>query len=1453
MSKRNFNRNFAIIIGINDYINGIPKLKTAVPDAEKLAQIIEQQHLALKQQYQAGNKYEVLLIKNQSATLNQLKVLIEELKNKQIPFDNKKVTVTEDDRVLFYFAGHGIAEDALESQEGPVGYLIPQDATDDNSTFLPMQELHDALNALPCKHMLAILDCCFAGAFRWASVKRQIVPKSKVYKERYDRFISDAAWQVITSAAYDQKALDSLGKRGIITDGNEEHSPFAKALFDALLGKGVDSGKGADPNQDAIITATELYLYLRNQVEIYTKNNYKRQTPSLCPLKKHDKGEFIFLLPNFDRDKLDDAPALSLKNNPYRGLESYDEKDSPLFFGRDKLKENLSQIVIANKQPLTLILGASGTGKSSLMKAGLLSYLRNCQEPKFEILEPIRPGENPLKVLAQILPVAITAEELAKNEQALVNIIEHWSNKNPHTRLLLPIDQFEELITLCKSDEEKEQFQKLIRNALKKFPQNIHIVVTLRLDFEAQFQNSILKDFWNHDTRFIITPMSQNEFREAIEKPASEKVIYFDPPSLVDELINEVIQMPGALPLLSFTLSELYLKYLSERRNNRALTKKDYEELGGVVGSLTKRADQEYEKLVAENPAYQDTVRRVMLRLISLQGGELARRQVLQSELVYSDGEENKRVQTVITRFSEARLIVVGSNSEGKAYVEPAHDALVRGWTKLRNWINNNQERLALQQNLTPVAVEWATNKQESGYLWTEDPRLAVLEKIIEADAPNTAADNWLNQLETNFIKRSIRKKEEEYINEKKQIINLFSRASQAFFASNQDLEALIEAVKGGKEFQILRNKLKKLQDKAILEGNEAAVSKDIDLQSQILQTLRKVFYLAKERNRIELPQDFKKMFFASDGTLLIATAGHDSIVYLQDLKGEKQLKIFSGHQGELTLNVSQNGRLLAAIDEQGTIRLWNLEGKQEEAPKLVTSIPQSSYSDVYDRGIGFSPDGKQLVAYVDGLNKNDNVEATVFLWNLLESEPKLLKTSQKVLSGISFNPQNQLIVATQSDDTLFLSDFVSGKKLAKFTDFYGSLFGSLLNNFVFSSDSQYLVAYYGADMSSAYFGSLDHKSWDDFTPINRASSIIFDASGNLIIGQEGDGIISVYNPSFIEDSFSKGLQFDIKGHQGSILEVIACSDGKHFASLSSDNTIRLWDVGQKPVAELRQIPNLISISISPDGEQLAVVQSDGTVCLLDLNANELKRFGGIQGKIIQLIFSPDGRQLAAVGKDSTISLLDMNGKELYKSPSFKKTISQLIFRPDGQQLAVVENNGIIHLLNLNNKTWETLPGKVSPNDKFEGTSRIVFTSDGRLLVANSPSTEYYPQEQGNIFLSELGAGKRKELVKFKGAINSFKSIGLNSQGNLLVSAYGDDIYVWDMSGKLLTTFKDKHKGQVNSISLSADGSLLVTLSSNGTAKLWLLGGLNELLQQGCAWVRDYVENNLPFKGGYLC
>ncbi len=213
-------RNLAIVIGINVYENGISPLKTPVNDAIKVAEV-------LKTSY----RYEIKQLLNCEATLQGINNLLESLKAGTLTLsDGRTVQVTSYERVLFYFAGHGITEDAFENKNGPAGYLLPQDAQKtDKSTFLPMRKLHDVLVELECLHLLLILDCCFAGAFGFL---RNLVPYEKLYRERYDRFMKGKAQQMIASAAYDEKALDVLTRLGQRENQNtKKHSPFAERMF----------------------------------------------------------------------------------------------------------------------------------------------------------------------------------------------------------------------------------------------------------------------------------------------------------------------------------------------------------------------------------------------------------------------------------------------------------------------------------------------------------------------------------------------------------------------------------------------------------------------------------------------------------------------------------------------------------------------------------------------------------------------------------------------------------------------------------------------------------------------------------------------------------------------------------------------------------------------------------------------------------------------------------------------------------------------------------------------------------------------------------------------------------------------------------------------------------------------------------------------------------------------
>ena len=746
-----FTTSHAFLIGINAYEHLTP-LSTAVNDATVIAERLAIQH---------GFQVHPPLLDAKHESIRKL-----------LTVDIPKL-VGEDDRVLFYFAGHGIA---LDSETGPNGYLVAADTkAGKDDTLIPMQLLHDSLTKLPCRHGLLILDCCFSGAFKWSSGFRDVVfdlPKV-IYEERFWRYCKDPAWQVITSAAHDQKAVDIITNQslGLRETNGGMHSPFAESLLHALGGAGdtIPAGEG-----DGVITATELYTYLRDSVEEATIEGSKRQSPSIFNLQRHDKGEFIFLSPNH-RFNLPPTPD----RNPFMGLSSYDEGDASLFYGRDRVVEAI--LSKAQQSPLIVVSGASGTGKSSVIKAGVLPQLR---KQDYTILPIIRPGKEPMQTLATELSNA--AQALAANKCILV------------------VDQYEELITQCLDPAEREAFEQQLADWLQKH-NDLRILLSVRSDFEPQFESAALAKWWQSG-RYVVPSFNLEEIREVITKPAAQAVLFYEPADLVEQLSEEVSQAPGALPLLSFTLSELYHAYLQSGRQDRSLALEDYEKLGGVIGALRTRADAEYRDL---SPAEQSSMGKLMLRMVSLEGGELAGKRVYAEELQFSNAAESTRLKKIAEKLVSARLLLQDTDGQGRAYIEPAHDALVRAWARLWEWIKTvGEEKITLQYKLSQAVNDYhqllkTDAKKARNLLWNSNPRLDLLKAELDTK------EHGLNAQEEAFVRSSVKRRSARQRNGWIIAITvMLGLAASTVYAFNQRDEALNQQ-------QIAEQRKQEVQDSA--------------------------------------------------------------------------------------------------------------------------------------------------------------------------------------------------------------------------------------------------------------------------------------------------------------------------------------------------------------------------------------------------------------------------------------------------------------------------------------------------------------------------------------------------------------------------------------------------------------------------------------------------------------
>ncbi|MBW4510898.1 MAG: caspase family protein [Scytonematopsis contorta HA4267-MV1] len=1428
-----FNRNLAFIIGINEYRNGISQLHSATNDAKRLVEILREKH-----------NYQVWVCLDELATLSNLIKLLEDTLSQQ---------VTSEDRLIFYFAGHGIA---LNGEDGPQGYLIPQDAVlGDTKTYLPMTRLQESLNKLPCRHFLAILDCCFAGAFRWSSTRDLLAPPEVIHQERYNRFIADPAWQVITSAASDQKALDAFSinsERGTVGS----HSPFAAALFDALEGDAdayppLEEGKHRG---DGVITATELYMYLRDKVETGTEEYSQRQTPGIWSLSKHNKGEYIFLNPDHPLN-LPPAPELDESKNPYRGLQSFEEEHEDLFFGRDALLSRLHEAV--QKNPFTVVLGASGSGKSSLMKAGLIPKLKKATikstADKWFILPCIRPGELPFRALNNALTSQGLNPVYSQTQDSFSKSISAWATQHPDTKILLFIDQSEEIITLCRDEKQRSAFFECLAQAVNDHWFILKVVLALRSDFEAQLREAGLKfipaamkwgktDFRNNWQigRFIVPAMTRNELREAIEKPVETRVMYFEPHEMVEELIDEVAGMPGALPLLSFALSELYLKYLRRQRQasiegrtiDRAITKEDYQAVGSVIQSLTARADEVYNTLKEKNPAYEQVIKYIMLRMVAL-GGELARRRVPLSELEYP-AKTQKLVKDVIERFLDARLLVNGTDSQENAFVEPAHDALVRGWQKLRDWLTV-EKNLRLQRRLTPAAIEWKT-KKEKKFLWNNDPYLNVLNDVFKS-----SDNNWLNTVETEFVQKSIRKKESDIATVQGFfLLGLFIAISLAVFQSNQREEAEIKGLALSSEALLAGN----YQLDSLVDGikAETRVQSGFWLQdstkSQVMSALQQAVYSTKESNRLQgHKSQVRSVRFSPDGNM-IASSGDAPAIIIWNKKGELITTLF-GHKSRVNnLDFSKDGKILASASWDTTIKLWNLDFDKGKYNNFKTL--EGHTDKVYS--VSFSPDGKMLASA--------SWDKTIKLWSIPDG--KLINTfpvpSEKP-NVISFHPNGKIIAASCGDAKIRLWD-LNGKLLKTLTGHDKNVIGIR-----FSHNGQ-LLASAGFDSKVKIWRVADGKEIASLSGHeNKVYSVTFSSDDKTLASAGADNLIKLWSLNNLKDI--KEIE-TLRGHSKDVFSVRFSPDDKTLASASADRSVRLWNlntsktisytqtkasipaffpsdnIGNKTENSISQNSNLLtldlrqekwvgkitqgikikiltahkdkinSLSFSPEDKVLATASDDNNIILWDLNNEAMKVLTGHDAPINNVIFSPNGKILASAGVDRKVKIWSKSGDLIQTIGDFSSNLFDITFHPNSQIIASADESSNVKLWSLDNYQEIKLPNKI------KGYSST-FTPDGKTIATTLDK---------KIMLWRVTDGTN--IGKLSEHEFSVYKISISPDGKILASASADKtIKLWNIQKQKIITTLSGHKDEVRDVSFNHDGQLLVSVSADNTIKVW--------------------------------
>ena len=674
----------ALVVGINNY-SYLSGLNAPAIDAEAIAQRLQQHGefrnvVRLPETIQTQDDRKTAILSEQkSVSQQQLETALEHLflpKSNQAP-----------ETALFYFSGHGLSD----SKGYDKGYLATSETHPNNPrSGLSLRWLQWLLSESKVKQQIVWLDCCHSGG-----LIINVGAANPGHGESRDRCF------IASSRDFENSW----------TDLNSPYSVLTKALLD-----GLDPRRLSGEWIDTFSLVDYVNKALRGELQTPVCTNF---------------GEAINLTRGWQvQAQADGKHSTDLGICPYKGLEYFDcnDTDPKYFFGRDRLvSQLLDQVRTSNFMAL---VGASGNGKSSVLRAGLLHQIkmgrRIAGSDQWRI-RITRPDRQPMQNLAlafvddglsdieRARALGQASDFLKEGPEGLQQLIQASSAP----RVILVIDQFEEVFTRCEDKEEREHYFTCLMGALSDTDHKLCLIIAMRADFigkclERKY-GGLAQQVQQH--MISVLPMEPNGLKEAICNPAEQVGLTIEP-TLATEILNDISGAPGSLPLLQYTLKELY-----QQRQGNQLVLMAYQALGGITGTLDKRATHIYNSFDKDQ---QLTVQHVFQQLTQLgEGTEDTRRRVFQSDLVAEPNHSAQQVQEVIQTLSspENRLLVTSevvsknNESERMAIVDVAHEALIRHWRLLRQWIEQNRDLLRQQRKIEASAMTWREQGQERGYL----------------------------------------------------------------------------------------------------------------------------------------------------------------------------------------------------------------------------------------------------------------------------------------------------------------------------------------------------------------------------------------------------------------------------------------------------------------------------------------------------------------------------------------------------------------------------------------------------------------------------------------------------------------------------------------------------------------------------------------------------------------
>ncbi|MGW1171581.1 nSTAND1 domain-containing NTPase [Streptomyces sp. NPDC002550] len=1081
--------------------------------------------------------------------------------------------------------------------------------------------------------------------------------------------------------------------------------------------------------------------------------------------------------------------------SPYRGLEAFTAEDARWFKGReDAVRQVLASL--AAQRRLILLLGPSGSGKSSLIQAGVLPALAAGELPSSDRWLPViaRPRQN---LPAELERAGLTG---ASSEGITAAVTRALETQPGCERVLLVIDQFDELLTqpaTGQGQDDRLAITDQITTAVTS-DGRLSVILIMRDDFyprlaalAPELLEAAMPGLLN-----VPASLSRHDLHDIVTLPARDAGAHFEP-GLPDHIISDVLattpegtttrQAPvTVLPFVELTLSQLW-----QRRHEGYLTHDAYQRIGGVTGSLTTWCETALNQLAPE----QRTIAQRILTALVRPGDPVhhipaVRKQVPLHELrdlatdpnAAPDGDQ--AFDDVLAALTSHRIITThtphspepSGASAGEPVAELIHDALIREWGTLREWILQDHRFHEWLEHTRARRARWAE---------TADPGDLLA---------GTALAEGLDWSQQRHLPGDIAA----YLNASKQRQQAAIRRSRRLNTVLATVLVLVLIAAAGALWQW----------RSATAERQAAISRQLALQSKTLirtnpdlasllavqayrtshtpearESLADAAAQPLKRRLAAGTSDVESVAFSHDGRTL-ATSSHDT-VRLWDVATGKTRTTLTGHTAEVeSVAFSPDGRTLATGSDDETVRLWDVAtGKTRTTLTGHTDTVQS---------VAFSHDGRTLAT--------GSRDLTVRLWDVATGKTRTTLTGHTdTVESVAFSPDGRTLATGSNDKTARLWDVATGKTRTTLTGHTDTV-----RSVAFSPDGHTLAT-----------GSFDEtvRLWDVATGKTRTTltinmtvwSVAFSPDGRTLATGSYDEAVRLW------DVATGKTRTTLTGHTGPVVSVAFSPDGRTLATGSKDKTARLWDVATgKARTTLTGHTNVVwSVAFSPDGRTLATGSADETVRLWDVaTGNNRATLTGHTGPVLAVAFSPDGRTLATGSTDKTARLWDVaTGKTRTTLTGHINSVASVAFSLDGHTLATGSDDWTARLWDVaTGKTRTTLTGHTAEVES------VAFSPDGHTLATGS-----YDKTAR---LWDVATGKTRTTLT--GHTNFVWSVAFSPDGRTLATgSYDETARLWDVATGNNRATLTGHTDPVLAVAFSPDGHTLATGSADETARLW--------------------------------